>query len=190
MGGWVEVETRDGNELRGNYNWNMDPYSTTKLLSIQDIPITLYSSHVVKNTFNGGSIQRKNFPRIIEMLEKASGYLPSVSETLIAGQSWDNHLMDRIPALEKIIGRQNAGRQFTPADPMVIIGKYSPEFIKRKTKIKISFFGEDIDPNNGFKVSVDLSSDSNIELVEEVDEIVFEKVFLQAFRILLHRAKG
>ena len=184
MGGWAEVERPSGTELRTTYNWNMDPRASKQLLASQAFPITLYSSHVVKNFFSGGSLKRATFPRLIEMLEASSERLPSVAETFIAGSSWDNHLMDRIPELENVIGRENAGTQFSPADPVVIVGAFAPEFIMTRTPIKVRLDELDVDPGKGYRVFVEPSSDSRIELVEVFDEAVFREVFVDAFEAL------
>ncbi|TDJ37376.1 MAG: hypothetical protein E2O53_01825 [Gammaproteobacteria bacterium] len=57
--------------------------------------------------------------------------------------------MDRIPELENLIGRKNAGRQFSPADPAVIVGAFAPGFIQKKTRIRVRLDVLDIDPNRG-----------------------------------------
>ena len=118
------------------------------------------------------------------MLEASSERLPSVAETFIAGSSWDNHLMDRIPELENVIGRENAGTQFSPADPVVIVGAFAPEFIMTRTPIKVRLDELDVDPGKGYRVFVEPSSDSRIELVEVFDEAVFREVFVDAFEAL------
>ena len=46
--------------------------SSKQLLASQAFPISLYSSHVVKKFFSGGSLERATFPRLIEMLEASS----------------------------------------------------------------------------------------------------------------------
>jgi len=135
MGGWAEVERPNGTELRSTYNWNMDPEASRQLLATQAFPITLYSSHTIKKHFSGGSLRRASFPGLIGLLETSSERLPSVAETFVAGASWDNHLMDRIPKLETVIGRENAGMQFSPADPAVIVGAFAPGLINRRTSM-------------------------------------------------------
>ena len=184
MGGWVEVRGPGGSELRTTYNWNMDPRASKQLLESQAFPITLYSSHVVKKHFSGGSLQRAAFPELFELLVSSSERLPSVAETFIAGNSWDNHLMDRIPKLESAIGRENAGMQFSPADPTVVVGAFEPNFVKKKTPIGIRLDDMDIDPKSGYRVIVEPLGNSRIELVEDFDEAVFRSVFTRALQTL------
>jgi hypothetical protein len=154
------------------------------LLAYQSFPITLYSSHAVKNHFSGGSIQRATFPGLIELLQTSAERLPSVAETFVAGSSWDNHLMDRIPELENVIGRDNAGMQFSPADPAVIVGAFAPGFINKRTPVRVRLDERDVDPGKGYRVFLEPSADSRIELVEDFDEAVFREVFANAFKAL------
>jgi hypothetical protein len=184
MGGWVEIERPNGIELRSTYNWNMDPQASRNLLESPTFPITLYSSHAVKRHFSGGSLQRTTFPNLIEMLEASSERLPSVAETCIAGSSWDNHLMDRIPELENVLGRKNAGMQFSPADPVVVVGAFAPALIKTRTPIRVRLDEQDLDPGKGYRIFAIPSPDSRIELVEAFDEAIFREVFADAFRAL------
>lgn len=184
MGGWVAVERPGGTELRTTYNWNMAPRASKQLLANPAFPITLYSSHVVKRSFSGGSLQRATFPGLIELLELSSERLPSVAETFMAGSSWDNHLMDRIPELEDVIGRENAGMQFSPADPTVIVGAFAPEFIRKRTPVKVRLDERDVDPGRGYRIFVEPAASSRIELVEVFDEAVFREVFAEAIKAL------
>jgi len=184
MGGWVEVKGPVSTELRATYNWNMDPDASKQLLESQAFPITLYSSHVVKNNFSGGSLQRSTFPELIDLLETSSERSPSVAETHVAGRSWDNHLMDRIPELDEVIGRENAGMQFSPADPVVIVGAFAPEFVLGRTPVRVRLDENDLDPGKGYRIFVEPSADSQIELVEDFDKTVFRDVFSDTFEAL------
>ena len=185
MGGWVDTAVAPDNEMRTTYNWNMDPTSSAKLLSLRDVSITLYSSHTIKNQFAGGSVQRANYPSIIALLDDNARSLPSVAETIVSGASWDNHVMNRIPALENVIGRDNAGRQFSPADPIVVIGAYSSNLATRTTAVKLLLDDTDVDPSQGYRIRVQPAPDSAIDLVEELDEDVFQEIFIEAFEKLL-----
>lgn len=184
MGGWTEVERPGGTELRSTYNWNIDPEASRRLLAAQAFPITLYSSHTIKKYFSGGSLQRATFPELIELLETSSERLPSVAETFVAGNSWDNHLMDRIPELETVIGRENAGMQFSPADSVVIVGAFAPGLINRRTQVSVQLDESDLDARSGYRIYVEPSADSQIELVEDFDLAVFNEVFTDAFKAL------
>lgn len=185
MGGWVDAGIAPDNELRTTYNWNMDPTSAAKLLSLRNVSITLYSSHTIKKQFAGGSVQRTNYPNIVALLEDNADSLPSVADTIVSGASWDNHVMDRIPALENVIGRDNAGRQFSPADPIVVIGAYDSNMATRTTAVKIILDDTDMDSGRGYRIRVEPAPDSTIDLVEELDKDVFREVFVEAFEKLL-----
>ncbi len=184
MGGWLEVAGPGGTELRTTYNWNMDPRASKQLLESQAFPVTLYSSHTIKKHFSGGSLQRATFPELIELLVSSSGALPSVAETFIAGSSWDNHLMVRIPELESAIGKENAGMQFSPADPIVIVGAFAPHFIKKRTPIGVRLDERDVDLDSGYRIFAEPLANSRIELVEDFDEAVFRSVFTRALQTL------
>jgi len=185
MGGWVDTGIAPERELRTTYNWNMDPTSSAKLLSLRDVSITLYSSHTIKNQFAGGSVQRANYPDIIALLDDNAGSLPSIAETIVSSASWDNHVMNRIPALENVIGRDNAGRQFSPADPIVVIGAYSSNLATRTAAVDVLLDDTDVDSSRGHRIRVVPAPDSMIDLVEELDEDVFREVFIEAFEKLL-----
>jgi hypothetical protein len=45
-----------------------------------------------------------------------------------AASSWDAHLIKVYEKLKGVIG-PNAGKQFTPADPLVVIGFLEPKMI-------------------------------------------------------------
>jgi hypothetical protein len=184
MGGWVEIGQPDGAELRTTYNWNMDPTSARQILESQAFPITLYSSHTIKERFSGGTVNRDNFPQLIDLLETASGRLKSVSETLVASGSWDHHLMDRLPQLEAVIGRENAGRQFSPADSIVVVGAFAPDLITGRSSVRIRLDAEEFDPNRGYRVFVTPFPGSKIQLVDDFDELVFQNAFVEAFEKL------
>ncbi len=184
MGGWVEVETTDEVELRTTYNWNMDPSASRRLLARQDIRITLYSSHTVKQQFSGGSVNVNNYANLIVALESQADALPSIADTIVSSRSWDNHVMDQIPALEEIIGRENAGRQFSPADPLVVIGAYNSALAEEESSVAVLLDEQDLDPARGYRIDLDPSADSNIKVLETLNEDVFEQVFITAFESL------
>ena len=180
MGGWAEVDTTAGVELRSTYNWNMDPAAARQLLAFRSIPVTLYSSHTIKQQFSGGSIQASNFPGVIDALESHADSSPGIAETLIAARSWDNHVMDQIPALEQVIGRENAGRQFSPADSLVVIGSYNEKLAVKTTSVSAALIEQDLNPDRGYRIDLPSAQDANIELIEQFDLVVFEQVLRSA----------
>jgi hypothetical protein len=184
MGGWVEVNTADKVELRTTYNWNMDPSASRQLLAFQDISIKLLSSHTVKRQFSGGSVRVNNYPNLIAALESNANSLPSVADTIVSSRSWDNHVMDQIPALEEIIGRENAGRQFSPADPLIVIAAFSADLAEQESSVAVLLDEQDLDQNRGYRIDLYPSTATNIQLLEKLNEEIFEQVFLKAFESL------
>lgn len=185
MGGWTELLNNSGQAvtLRTSYNWNMDPISSADLMKITDIPMTLYSSHIIKRFFHGGSINFENFPEIINCLDKLKKQLPSLIDQEIASLSWDNHIINTIPALSNII-EPFKGNQFTPADPLVICGIFNKNIIKKAIRINVHIDVNDKDSSNGFRVYVEPNINSNIELVDSINIKAFEKELLESFESL------
>ena len=180
MGGWVEAKNASGEvELRSTYNWNMDPVSSAKLLSIKDVPMTLYSSHIIKPNFAGGSVNASNFPAIIDAIDRMQS--PAMDSFKSAGLSWDTHLIEKIPVLKGVIG-ENAGKQFTPADPLVAVGIANPKLITSSVQVDVSLELGNVDPNRGYKVNVNENGGSNIRLVTGIDTAVFQKELLGSLR--------
>ena len=188
MGGWVEVPSEDAQAtLRWTtYNWNMAPEASRDLLASTDIPMTVYSSHVIKSSFSGGSIHPANFPAVTQLLETAQQELPSLAESAIASKSWDRHLIELIPALQETIGK-HVGKQFTPADPAVIVGLSAPDFLRQTRPVRIRIDVSKCDPKRGFAVAVEPDPTSPIRLVEELDPRVFERELLAGLRELVSR---
>lgn len=181
MGGWVEVKSPATNEMemRSTYNINMDAEASAKLLRLIDIPMTVYSSHIIKPNFAGGSINKSNFPQIVELIE--SSQARGLQTFRKAGLSWDSHLIEKIPPLKNVIG-ENAGRQFTPADPLVIAGILRPELITSFETVNISIDLADLDSARGFRVDVKPNPNSRIKLVTGIDTNVFASVMVQSLK--------
>jgi hypothetical protein len=90
--------------------------------------------------------------------------------------------LKQIPYLIPIIG-DRAGQQFTPADPVVVLGLSNADFVTRVKAVDISIDLEDIDPNQGYKVLVNEISNSNIKSIEAIDIAAFNHQFIS----LLHK---
>jgi hypothetical protein len=189
MGGWVEIQDSQSKISRSTYNWNMDPVSSAQLMDIKDVAMTLYSSHTIKQSFKGGSINSANFPKIIRLINKYKTKLPSLVEQEIAGLSWDTHIIEKIPFLSSIVGPYK-GKQFTPADPLVIIGIVNNHLIKRTIPVDIHIDVNDKDSSRGFKVEASLFQFSNIILVEEIDTEIFEIELLKSLKLLSKATKA
>lgn len=172
MGGWVDVKNAQTGEVekRTTYNWNMAPEASRKLMAMSDIPMTLYSSHTIKAAFAGGSINTQNAPDLVSILENSDTQAMEVFRR--AAQSWDHHLMEKIPALQNVIGA-NAGKQFTPADPLVVVGMINPDLIENSTRILLNIETADLDSTRGYKVEVREDAQSQIRLVDSIRPEVF-----------------
>lgn len=175
MGGWSDKTQPSGDVVRRTtYNWNMDPEAGSKLMSMTTIPMTLYSSHTIKHSFSGGSINREGYPVIIGELESRQDRVPAFGSFMVATESWDHHLMKKIPSMKTIVG-DNAGRQFTPADPAVVVGMTRPDFVTAARPVDIMIDLTDLDPAKGFRVLVEDNPSSRISLVESVDPEIFRQ---------------
>jgi len=184
MGGWSE-STGPGNEIvrRTSYNWNMDPQAAARLVQIEEVPMTVYSSHIIQQDFSGGSINRDDFPEIIGLLEEKASQNQWAESFFVASRSWDAHVMKQIPYLIPVIG-EHAGQQFTPADPVVALGINDTELVTRLRAVEIRIDLEDLNPAKGYKVSVKENSASKIRLVEAIDTLNFNQQALSIIRRL------
>lgn len=187
MGGWSQRAGADGRTLRRtSYNWNMAPDAAARLMAMEGVPMTLYSSDLIKASFAGGSINPANSPKVIATLQDARNRQPAVASFFIAGNSWDQHVMQAIPPLREVIGA-NAGQQFTPADPIVVVGMTTPGLIRRQRPVRIAIDPDNIDPVSGFRVEVRDDAESRIHLVEAIDVEIFREAVsagLQKLRTL------
>jgi hypothetical protein len=95
-----------------------------------------------------------------------------------AAKSWDHHLMEKIPPLQAIIG-DHAGRQFTPADPVVVVAISRAGLVTRKRPVNITIDLSDLDPARGYRVVVEDGPASGINLVEAIDPKVFRHQVLR-----------
>jgi inosine-uridine nucleoside N-ribohydrolase len=180
MGGWAEI--KEG-ELRTTYNWNMDPEASAKLMKMNDIPMTLYSSHSIKKSFNGGSCNINNSTAIINCMDELKSKMPSLHDQEIAALSWDNHIIAKIPALKNII-EPYKGKQFTPADPLVIVGIINHDLIALEEPVYVNIDLNDLDKAKGFRVYVEPNASSKIKLVEKIDVDVFKQELIKSLYAL------
>ncbi len=182
MGGWsLSTGAEDEPARWSSYNWNMDPQAAARLVRMQEVPMTLYSTHMIKQDFSGGSINRDDFPKIIELLEEKARQSQWAESFFVAARSWDDHVLQQIPYLVPIIG-DRAGEQFTPADAVVVLGFGNAELATRVQAVDISIDLENLDPEQGFKVLVQENSASNIKSIEAIDTLVFQQQMLSMIR--------
>jgi inosine-uridine nucleoside N-ribohydrolase len=186
MGGWIEIQAEGSDPLRRtSYNWDMDVDSSSQLMKMSHIPMTLYSSHILKKAFKGGSINSKHFPNLIAKINDCRLHLPFLEDDLIATQSWNTHVMKTIPRLKDVIGNY-ADHQFTPADPAVVIGMINSNFIMKEKSVKIDIDLAD-QTKQGTIVHVEKDPSSKISLVKEVNLEIFKQEMLSTYDRFLKR---
>ena len=159
------------------YNWMMDPEASRDMMALQGVPMTLYSSHMIGSSL-GGSVNPTTYERIIAKFEAMAATHEILRDSQTAGLSWDNHLMELIPRLREIIG-PNAGRQFTPADPAIIIGIVHPEFLLESRQSTVKIYTTQVDMAQGIFTVVEDDEASQIRVIEKVDKDLFQSVVLE-----------
>ena len=183
MGGWSEVKEGNKTILRTTYNWNMDPIASAQLMSMNDIPMTLYSSDLIKHFFNGGSCNMINCKDVMMKMEALESSLPSLHDQKVAALSWDNHIIQKIPALQLTV-EPYKGKQFTPADPLIIVGIVNKKLITKSELVDITIDVQDLDKSKGFRVDVAPDSKSKIMLVTAIDTQIFKDELIDSLNIL------
>lgn len=186
QGGWGEFQENGQIVLRTTYNWNMDPQSSAQLLNMNDIPMTLYSSHMVKPCFKSGRCNIDNSPALIEAMDALQAMMPSLQDQEIACLSWDEFTIAKFPMLKKII-EPYKGKQFTPADPLVIVGVVNQDLIELKQAVNVLIDVQDFDESKGFRVYVEPNPSSKINVVQSVNANLFKHEIVQSFNILRQR---
>ncbi len=177
MGGW-------DTELRTTFNWNMGRNIQEFLNLGRKIPMRVFSSHAIKDFFQGGSISRKNMPELTKLIEYAKIRLRSLRDLEIAGRSWDSGLVKEIPDLAERIGLDNLGRQFTPADVLLIMSIFrEDELIQREIPLEVQIT-QDLDLGKGYLVKASLSPNSMITIVESIDVNFFNAEMKRIFTFL------
>ncbi|KAI3417552.1 hypothetical protein GPALN_013272 [Globodera pallida] len=177
MGGWNETKgrTRSSDILRSSYNVNMDGRASAQLLKMASegrVQVTLYSSHVIAKQFKG-SINRESFPTLIEMIETSQA--PCIEAFRTAGLHWDTNLVEHYEKLKDTVG-QYKGKQFTPADPLTVLGLLNPKLIKATEKVKVEVIIPEGQPpsEEGYEMQKWADTSSGITLVTEFNLNVFQ----------------
>lgn len=186
QGGWAEFQENGEIVLRTTYNWNMDPQSSAQLLNMNDISMTLYSSHMIKPSFNGGRCNIDNSPAVIESMNSLQATMPSLQDQETACLSWDEFVIAKFPVLKTVI-EPYKGKQFTPADPLVIVGIENKGVIESQQAINVCIDLQDFDASKGFRVYVEHNPSSKINLVQSVNPNIFKDELVQSFDILRQR---
>ncbi len=183
MGGWF------GN--KPSFNWNLHIESVIQLFKLMEkakeytpMPhLIIFSSHFFAREFNGYTNQDK-FPAIIQAFDKSTH--PVIDHLRNMVKNWDDSMTvikdhhtesEKKWRLEMVdrIGKENIGRQFTPADPATMLGYlYSNTFIEKQTPVKITITNH-IDSQNKMAPMVEVQPEpsSNIFVVEKVNLAFF-----------------
>jgi inosine-uridine nucleoside N-ribohydrolase len=178
MGGW---QNRPEKGLRSTYNWNMAPEAADYLLSRDDLPIVLFSSHALRKSFASISANRGNFPELWQVIEDNAGESQSISETLLASATWDKHIVSAYPAVREVL-EPHVGRNFSPADPTVAIAAIDPGIIEGFQLMTVKLDVDNLDEESGFLVNIKRSDSGHIASVDSVNLEIFRQRMSEALR--------
>lgn len=187
MGGWVVSEENGQKVLRSTFNWNMSPQETNQLLELSaKVRFRLYSSHMIKQAFLGGSVSKRNMPDVLASIEEAKPALRGLQDFEVAARSWDEGIIEKIPRLRETIGAENIGRQFTPADPALVVSVFRQNLLETSvTRATLTLDEKDLNPDRGYRVSlVPSEAPSAVEVVEAIDVPFFRAELIRAFTYL------
>ncbi|KAI1699746.1 hypothetical protein DdX_17130 [Ditylenchus destructor] len=169
---------------RTTYNVNMDVKASTKLMNFaheHKVPLTLWSSHVTKNV-SGGSVNADNpkYTELIDMIYNSPACLFQAIQSATA--SWDAHLIKEIKPLAERIGKFQ-GRQFTPADPVAMVGFLHPEMIESPENYIVNI--DQVYNKAGYKVELTKNDQSTITVVGGIDEDMFKNEMERSIRMIM-----
>ena len=191
MGGWSEVKDEAGQLIRRlTYNGNMEPLhtnSTRKLMKMEDLPITVFSFHAIKLAFPERSINPGNYPDVWNIIDRVKLNKISLQETSMASALWDQHILESLPPTMppthplKVALTQYQGRQFAPADPLVVAAMLDPHLIQESRLASIDIDINDIDPTTGIRVYVQGNAHSQIRVVEQISAPRFINILKASF---------
>lgn len=186
MGGW-------GPNQKMSFNWNLHVESVKKVLELMQLSkqeggqtkLFLFSSHFFAKEFNG-YVNPVKFPEVIHAFDHNNH--PIINHLRAMVKNWDDSMTvvkdhhnqhERAWRLEMVdrIGKDNIGRQFTPADPATVMGYlYPQDFIVKSTPTTITI------ENEGVKTQEDPSS--NIFVVEKVDLEFFRQKLVDLMQMV------
>ncbi len=186
MGGW-------GPNQKMSFNWNLHVESVKKVFELMqyakqeraNTKLFLFSSHFFAREFNG-YVNPAKFPEVIHAFDQNTH--PIINHLRAMVKNWDDsmtvvkdhhteHEREWRLAMVDRIGKDNIGRQFTPADPATVIGYlYPQDFIVKSMPTNISI------ENEGVKTQEDPSS--NIFVVEEVDLEFFRQKLVDLMQMM------
>lgn len=185
MGGW-------GPNQKMSFNWSLYVQSVKKLLELMkyaknegmNTQLVLFSSHFFAREFNG-YVNSVKFPDVIQEFDKNNN--PIIKHLRAMVKNWDDsmtvvkehhneHEREWRLAMVERIGKENIGRQFTPADPATVVGYlYPQDFILKSTPTSITIEKEAV------KTQEDQSS--NIFIVEKVNLEFFKQKMIELMKI-------
>ena len=118
-----------------SFNWRIDIPSTKEFfnwIAAKKIPTTLYSTHMFTKEF-GCYYNMETFPKVMKhILESEKEVMKIMIKTM---ENWDQHVM-KDPRLAEAIGI-HAGKQFTPADVVCVVGYFHPEIELKKEPYEV-----------------------------------------------------
>lgn len=176
VGGWLP---REGDGLRATYNWNMSPRATAYLLALRELPIVLYSSHALRRSFGGVSINRDNSPRLWRSIAANAVGSQGVFDTIVASAAWDTHIVATYPPIRDAL-ETHAGRNFSPADPTAAIGLIDPRILRSYRLMTVELDVDNLQESSGFAVHAELDDDGHVALIESFDVDLFRERMLDA----------
>ena len=185
MGGW-------GPNQKLTFNWNLHVESVKELLELMqyakregmNTQLVLFSSHFFAREFNG-YVNPVKFPEVIQAFDGNNH--PIINHLRAMVKNWDDSMTVvkehhneqergwRLAMVDRI-GKDNIGRQFTPADPATVIGYLYPQkFIIKSTPTDLIIENE--------VVKTQENSSSNIFVVEKVDIEFFKQKLVALMQI-------
>lgn len=185
MGGW-------GPNQKMSFNWNLHVESVKKVFELMqyakqeraNTKLFLFSSHFFAREFNG-YVNPAKFPEVIHAFDKNTHQVVSHLRAMV--KNWDDsmtvvkdhhteHEREWRLAMIDRIGKDNIGRQFTPADPATVIGYlYPKEFIIKSTPTNITIKNE--------VVKTEEDPSSNIFVVEKVNLEFFKQKLIDLMQM-------
>lgn len=145
--------------------------------------MTLYSTDVIREAFAYKTVNESNFPEIFKTIDTLKGRMLSLAEGEAASLSWDMHVIEKMPNLKTLI-EKHVGRQYTPADPLVVVGMVNNRLITATRQVTVQVSLDQLDPLKGYLVTVETSPASKITLVEGLDTKVFETETIRLLQLL------
>ncbi len=180
MGGWSEsVDEKGQTILRTTYNWNMEflkgDANTRTLMTMEEIPMTVFSFHSNKKAIPTRSMSPQNFPAFWNAVKSLKSLMPSLQQSVTALKSWNQFVLESLsPSLPhdhplKVALTLYGDSQISPADPLTTAGMFDSDIIESSRRVSIRLDYDDVDLQKGIRVYVTNNPTSNIRVVEQIN---------------------